>query len=53
MNKYLLPRHYCWWCKDLREEGDAMHHYKSGWLCDTCKSYLEAQTGDKEISDED
>ena len=48
--KYIRPRHYCWWCKDLLEEGE-IKHYKSGWLCDSCKDYLETQTGDKEEPD--
>ena len=49
--KYLMPRHRCWWCKELFEEGE-IKHYKSGWLCDQCKAYLEAQSGDKEVPDE-
>ena len=48
--KYIRPRHYCWWCKDLLEEGE-IKHYQSGWLCDKCKAYLESQSGDKEVLD--
>lgn len=50
MSKYLMPRHRCWWCKDLFEEGE-IKHYRSGWLCDKCKAYLESR-GDKEVPDE-
>jgi hypothetical protein len=46
----LMPRHYCWWCKELFEEGE-VRHYKSGWLCDRCKAYLESQSGNKEMPD--
>lgn len=41
-------RHRCWWCYELFDE-DCIKHYKSGYLCPTCKCYLETQTGDKEI----
>lgn len=43
----------CWWCQQMFEQPGEIHLYKSGWLCDKCKAYLEAQTGDKEISEED
>lgn len=49
--KYIRPRHRCWWCKELFEEGE-IEHYKSDWLCDQCKAYLEAQSGDKEVPDD-
>lgn len=43
--KIKTPRHRCWWCKELFEEGE-IRHYKSGWLCDRCKAYLQTQGGD-------
>lgn len=47
--KIKIPKKQCWWCQETFEEGSDIHLYKSGWLCDKCKSYLETQSGDKEI----
>lgn len=38
----------CWWCQETFEEGFEIKHYKSGWLCNKCKAYLEMQSGDIE-----
>jgi len=44
MNRFLQPRHRCWWCKELFEESEMIHE-KSGWLCRRCHDYLKTQGG--------
>lgn len=39
VNRYLNPRHHCWYCKEMYEEPE-MVSTKLGWLCKTCFAYI-------------
>ncbi len=44
MSKVMSKVKQCWWCNETFEEGFDIKHYKSGWLCNKCKAYLDMQS---------